>query len=234
MIRSVLLSLVIAPLVHASPSVATFSIVAYDPQTKELGIAVASKFPAVGSVVPWAKAGVGAIATQSAANTTYGPEGLALLAGGASPTEVLEILTRKDPGKVHRQAGVIDADGKAASFTGKQCNPWAGGRTGRHYAAQGNLLAGPEVVEAMAKAFEGTEGLLSHRLLSALEAGQDAGGDKRGRQSAALLIVREGWGYAGLNDRFRDLRVDHHKTPIAKLREVLAAHARVFPHPAAE
>ena len=231
MIRCVFLALLFAPVALASPSVATFSIVAYDPQTKELGIAVASKFPAVGGVVPWAKAGVGASATQSSANTRYGPDGLALISGGATPAEVIEILTRQDPGQAHRQAGVVDARGQAATFTGKQCQPWAGGETGSGFAVQGNLLAGPEVVEAMAKAFKSTEGLLSHRLLAALEAGQSAGGDKRGRQSAALLIVREGWGYAGLNDRFRDLRVDHHETPIAKLREVLTAHAKVFPHP---
>jgi uncharacterized Ntn-hydrolase superfamily protein len=220
-------------LASAAPTVATFSIVAYDPATKELGIAVASKFPAVGGVVPWAQAGVGAIATQSAANTTYGPDGLTLLAKGDTPKEALEILTRKDPGKAHRQVGIIDAKGQALSFTGEKCHAWAGGKTGRNFAVQGNLLAGPEVVAAMAKAFEESKGLLSHRLLAALEAAQEAGGDKRGRQSAALLIVRKDWGYAGLNDRFRDLRVDDHATPIVELRRVLAAHAKVFPHPSA-
>jgi uncharacterized Ntn-hydrolase superfamily protein len=229
--KALIFLLALCQLAFAAPPVATFSIVAYDPETKELGVAVASKFPAVGGVVPWARAGVGAIATQSAANTTYGSNGLALLAKGAEPREVLEILTRKDPGKPVRQVGIIDARGAAVSFTGKQCSAWAGGKVGMNFAAQGNILAGPEVIEAMAKAFEETEGLLSHRLLTALEAGQTAGGDKRGRQSAALLIVRKGWGYAGLNDRFRDVRVDDHATPITELKRVLAAHAKVFPHP---
>lgn len=213
------------------PAVATFSIVAYDPETQELGIAVASKFPAVGGVVPWAKAGVGAVATQSAANTTYGPEGLALMKNGATAQEALDIVTRKDRGMAFRQVGIVDAKGKAATFTGARCNPWAGGKIGENYAAQGNLLTGPEVVDAMAKSFEASKGKLSERLLAALEAGQKAGGDKRGRQSAALLIVREQWGYAGLNDRFRDVRVDNHETPITELRKALAAHAKVFPHP---
>ena len=231
MIRMVLF-LIGAPLALAAPPVATFSIVACDPATKELGVAVASKFPAVGGVVPWARAGVGAIATQSAANTTYGPDGLALLAKGAEPAEVLTILTRQDRGQAVRQVGLIDARGRAATFSGTRCHPWAGGKTGENYAVQGNLLTGPEVLDAMAKAFEESQGLLSHRLLAALSAGQRAGGDKRGRQSAALLIVREGWGYGGLNDRFRDLRVDHHETPIVELQKVLAAHSAVFPHPA--
>ena len=226
-----LIFLFFCPLAIAAPPVATFSIVAFDPDTNELGIAVASKFPAVGGVVPWAKAGVGAVATQAAANTTYGPNGLALLAGGATPQESLDILTRKDQGRAFRQVGIIDAQGNAVTFTGEKCNSWAGGKVGKNYAAQGNILAGPEVVDAIAKAFEETKGLLSHRLLAALEAGQEAGGDKRGRQSAALLIVREGWGYARLNDRFRDVRVDNHETPIAELKKALAAHAKVFPHP---
>ena len=223
--------LLLCPLASAAPPVATFSIVAFDPETKELGIAVASKFPAVGGVVPWAVAGVGAVATQAAANTTFGPNGLALLAGGASSQETLDILTRKDQGRAFRQVGIIDAQGKAVTFTGMKCNSWAGGKVGQNYAAQGNILAGPEVVEAISKAFEESKGLLSHRLLAALEAGQKAGGDKRGRQSAALLIVREGWGYARLNDRFRDVRVDDHETPIVELKKALAAHASVFPHP---
>ncbi len=233
MIRPLILLSSLCSLSLAAPPVATFSIVAYDPETKELGVAVASKIPAVGAIVPWARAGVGAIATQSAANTTYGPDGLALLARGATPDEALEILTRKDPGKVVRQVGLIDGQGRSATFTGETCMPWAGGKTGPHFAVQGNILDGPEVVDAIAKAFQETEGLLSHRLLTALTAGQAAGGDKRGRQSAALLIVREGWGYAGLNDRFRDVRVDNHETPIVELKRALEAHAKVFPHPAA-
>ena len=232
MSRLALIALLFLPCLQASPPrVATFSIVAYDPETEELGVAVASKFPAVGSVVPWAQAGVGAIATQSAANTTYGPKGLALLQKGSTPTETLTTLTSNDRNSAVRQAGIVNARGAAATFTGEKCYPWAGGKTGKNFAVQGNILAGPEVVDAMAKAFEETEGLLSHRLLSALEAGQKAGGDKRGQQSAALLIVREGWGYAGLNDRFRDIRVDNHESPLPELRKALAAHAKVFPHP---
>lgn len=214
-----------------SPPVATFSIVAHDPKTGELGIAVQSKFVAVGSVVPWAKAGVGAIATQSFANTTYGPRGLELLAAGTDPATVLATLTAADPQRDRRQVGLVNAKGEAATFTGKGCLAWAGGKTGRNFAVQGNILAGPEVIDAMAKAFQESEGLLSVRLLAALEAGQSAGGDKRGRQSAALLIVREGWGYGGYNDRFRDLRVDDHITPVYELQRLLQLHQKVFPHP---
>ena len=190
------------------PVVATFSIVARDPATGELGIAVQSKFVAVGSVVPWAKAGVGAIATQSWANTRYGPVGLDLLERGVSPEKVIEIMTEADGNRESRQVGIVSADGNASSFTGKKCLSWAGGKTGKNYAAQGNILTGPEVVDAMADTFEKSEGELSERLIAALRAGQKAGGDKRGRQSAALLIVRKGWGYSGLNDRYRDLRVE--------------------------
>ncbi|NNM31059.1 MAG: DUF1028 domain-containing protein [Akkermansiaceae bacterium] len=215
----------------AEPLLSTFSIVACDPETGELGVAVASKFPAVGAVVPWARAGVGAVATQSAANTTFGPDGLALLARGTRPEEALEILTRADPGKPRRQAGIVDAAGRTATFTGAECLPWAGGRTGKNFAVQGNLLAGPEVVDAMARAFKKAAGPLADRLLAALTAGQAAGGDRRGRQSAALLVVRKGWGYGAFNDRFRDLRVDDHPMPIAKLRRVLEQHRRLFPRP---
>jgi uncharacterized Ntn-hydrolase superfamily protein len=217
----------------AEPSVvATFSIVAVDPRTGELGIAVQSRFLAVGAVVPWAKAGVGAIATQSLANTTYGPRGLEWLAAGAAPDEVVKRLTSDDERREVRQLGLVGADGRAATFTGAECLPWAGGRTGPGYAAQGNILAGEDVVTAMAESFEksaGSEKELGQRLIDALAAGQAAGGDRRGMQSAALLIVREGWGYAGLNDRYRDLRVDDHPEPIAELQRIYELHLRLFP-----
>lgn len=215
----------------APPQVATFSIVATDPATGEIGIAVQSKIVSVGSIVPFARAGVGAVATQSYANVKYGPFGLYLLEEGHSPDDVLSMLTQADPQREHRQAGIIDAEGNATSFTGKNCTPWAGSIAGRHFAVQGNMLTGPEVVEAMAKAFQETEGVLAERLLASLEAGQAAGGDKRGRQSAALIIAREGWGYGGMNDRFRDVRVDEHETPIKELRRIYLAHRKLFPRP---
>ena len=213
----------------ADPPVATFSIVARDPNTGELGVAVQSKFVSVGSVVPWAKAEVGAIATQSWANTRYGPVGLDLLAKGKSAAETVKLLTEADRQKARRQVGVIGVDGNASSFTGTGCMDWAGHQTGKHYAVQGNILAGPEVVAAMAKAFEEAEGDLAHRMIESLRAGQKAGGDKRGRQSAALLVVRKGWGYSGFNDRYRDLRVEDHPQPIEELARVLAVHEKVFP-----
>ena len=183
---------------------------------------------------PWAKAGVGAIATQSLANTGYGPEGLKLLAGGVAPDDVVKRLTEGDAQRAVRQVGIVNAAGKAATFTGPECNSWAGGRAGVNFAAQGNILAGEGVVAAMAESFEksadsGRE--LGQRLLDALKAGQAAGGDKRGMQSAALLVVREGWGYAGLNDRYRDLRVDDAAEPIAELQRIYDLHKRTFPAP---
>ena len=216
------------------PRVATFSIVACDPKTGELGVAVQSRFLGVGAVVPWAKAGVGAIATQSLANTNYGPEGLKLLASGIGPEDVVKRLTEADPQRAVRQLGIVNAAGKVATFTGGECNAWAGGRTGANFSAQGNILAGEGVVNAMAESFEksadnGKE--LGQRLIDALQAGQAAGGDKRGMQSAALLVVREGWGYAGLNDRYRDVRVDDHTEPIAELQRIYDLHKRVFPTP---
>jgi uncharacterized Ntn-hydrolase superfamily protein len=195
----------------------TFSIVGFDPKTKELGIAVQSKFLGVGSVVPWAKAGVGAVATQSYANTTYGPKGLELMEGGKNAQETLDALTSEDEQAEFRQAGIVDAQGNAATFTGEKCYDWAGGVTGQYFAAQGNILVSEETVQAMAKTFESTEGTLAERLLKALDAGQDAGGDSRGMQSAALLVVKEKGGYAGYNDRFVDLRVDEHPDPIKEL-----------------
>lgn len=201
--------------------VSTFSIVARDRTTGDLGVAVQSKFLAAGAVVPWARAGVGAVATQAAAKVGYGPDGLELMAQGASAEETVEALTSGDPGREHRQVGVVGADGRAASFTGEGCFDWAGGKAGDSYTAQGNILAGPGVVEAMAGAFEGTAGALSGRLVAALDAGQEAGGDPRGKQSAALLVVREGGGYGGDNDRLVDLRVDDHPDPIVELADVV-------------
>ncbi|MDW8060732.1 MAG: DUF1028 domain-containing protein [Thermomicrobium sp.] len=198
----------------------TFSIVAVDRTTGELGIAVASKFLAVGAVVPWARAGAGAVATQSYANVSYGPRGLELLAAGLSASETLERLIADDPERALRQVGIVDARGGAATFTGSGCHAWAGGRTGPGYAVQGNILTGPEVVDAMVQAFESTSGPLAARLLAALFAGDRAGGDRRGRQSAALLVVAERGGYGGYTDRAIDLRVDDHVDPVAELRRL--------------
>ena len=202
----------------------TFSIVARDAQTGEFGIAVQSKFLAVGAVVPWAKAGVGAIATQSWANTSYGPQGLELLASGLTATEVLARLTDEDDGRASRQVGIVGIEGEPASFTGEECYPWAGGRVGKHCTCQGNILVGEETVLAMARTFEETPGQLCDRLMAALAAGQAAGGDSRGQQSAALLVVRQGGGYGGFNDRFIDLRVDDHPRPIEELKRILQLH----------
>src|SRR6266568_455028 len=210
------------PATKNDPAICTFSIVAYDAEGQEWGVAVASKFLAVGSVVPWAKAGVGAIATQSHANTTYGPKGLELLSEGKSADEVIKRLTDEDTGKDVRQVGIIDAKGNAATFTGAKCMVWAGGKTGKHYACQGNILAGEAVVDDMAKAFEEAKGALAWRLLAALEAAEKAGGDKRGKQSAAILVVREKGGYSGFNDRMIDFRVDDHATPVQELARILA------------
>jgi len=201
-------------------TIATFSIVAYDSATGDLGVAVQSRFFAVGSVVPWARANVGAVATQAFCNTTFGPKGLDLLAAGKSPQEVLDALLKDDPGAAQRQVGVVAAGGDAATYTGSECMNWAGGRRGRNYVCQGNILAGAAVVEAMGKAFETTTGMLGDRLLAALDAGQAEGGDSRGMQSAALLIVRENGGYAGFNDRYCDLRVDDAVNPFVELRRL--------------
>lgn len=216
---------------EAPPPVATFSIVAVDPATGEIGVAVQSKIVGVGAVVPFAKAGVGAIATQAYANVGYGPLGLMAMEAGMSPQETVALLTREDPLRAMRQVGLVSADGGSASFTGDECMDWAGGITGENFAVQGNILTGKEVVTAMAGAFTASGGVLAERLLAALHAGQEAGGDSRGRQSAALLIVREGWGYGGLNDRFRDIRVDEHETPIRELERVYEMHRKLFPRP---
>lgn len=208
--------------------VSTFSLVARDPETEDLGVAVASKFLAVGAVVPHAEAGVGAIATQSYANPRFGPQGLALLRQGASPEGVLEAFRRTDPHLEKRQFGLVTARGESLTFTGQDCHPWAGGLAGEGYAAQGNLLTGPEVVEAMVEAFLTTKAPFPERLLQALSAGDQAGGDRRGRQSAALLVVGEKKGYGGLWDRYIDLRVDDHPEPIPELFRLLSIHRLLF------
>jgi len=199
----------------------TFSIVARDPANGDLGVAVASKFLAVGSVVPWAMAEVGAIATQALANVSYGPDGLAALAGGNDATTVLADLTGADDGRAERQLGIVDARGRAATHTGTGCLVWAGGRVADGVAVQGNILTGPAVVDRMLSAFEAASGPLPDRLLAALLAGDRAGGDARGRQSAALLVVRAGGGYGGTTDRWIDLRVDDHVGPVPELSRLL-------------
>ena len=208
--------------------VATFSIVGFDPETDSLGVAVQSKFLAVGAIVPWARAGAGAVATQALANYNYGPRGLDLMARGETAQNTLDALISSDEDREQRQVGVVDAEGRAATFTGDECFEWAGGVTGENYAAQGNILVGRETVEAMAKIFEGADGDLASRLLAALDAGQEAGGDSRGRQSAALLVVKEGGGYGGDNDRVLDLRVDDHPEPIRELIRLQDLHTLYF------
>lgn len=203
------------------PRIATFSFVAVDTAAQIAGVIVASKFFSVGSVVPWGRGDVGAIATQSFANTSFGPRGLDLLATGATPEETMQILLRDDTGRDQRQVGIVDAEGHSATYTGASCMAWAGGRSGPGFAAQGNILTGPEVVDRMVESFEQSEGrYLGDRLLAALEAGDAAGGDSRGRQSAALLLVATGQGYGGFNDRLCQLNVDDHADPIGELRRL--------------
>jgi len=205
---------------HEEP-VATFSIVARDSVTGELGVAVASRFFAVGSVVPWAKAGVGVVATQSYANTTFGWRGLELLESGLSADEVRDVLVRDDDNPSRRQFGIVSADGSSTTYTGDSCLHWAGERAGDNYAVQGNILAGETVVTAMEKVFLETEGTLADRLFAALVAGEENGGDSRGKQSAAMLVVKEGAGYGGYTDRAIDIRVDDHAEPFKELGRIL-------------
>ncbi len=202
----------------------TFSIVAVDLAQREIGIAVQSKFLAVGAVVPWLESGVGAIASQAWANTTFGPAGLAALRAGLTPDEVAAELVAGDEGSAHRQFGIVDASGRAASFTGESCISWAGGIVGDGFAAQGNCLAGAAVVDAMAATFRAGRGTLADRLMASLAAGQREGGDKRGQQSAALAVVKPGGGYSGFNDSYVDLRVDDHPAPIDELARLLDLH----------
>jgi uncharacterized Ntn-hydrolase superfamily protein len=219
------------PTIRNDQRVATFSIVGFDPQTGDLGVAVQSKFLAVGAVVPFAKAGVGAVATQSWANTSYGPRGLDLLAAGKSPEEAIAALTGADDRPEQRQVGIVDAQGRSATFTGPNCFSWAGGMTGPNFAAQGNILVGEDTVRALAEAFQQAQESLAHRLVEALAAGQRAGGDSRGQQSAALLVVREAGGYGGFNDRMIDLRVDEHPQPITELARLLDYYELLFLKP---
>ena len=211
------------------PVVATYSIAACDLESAQWGVAVQSKFLAVGSVVPWAEPFAGAIATQSYANPRYGPDGLALLRKGRSATEVVEALTAADAGRAERQVGVVDGAGRAATFTGEGCHEWAGGRTGAGYAAQGNILVSEATVDALAATFESNSHLeLAERLLECLAAAQAAGGDRRGQQSASLLVVEKDGGYAKLSDTLVDLRVDDHERPIAELRRLFELHTELF------
>jgi len=198
----------------------TFSIVAYDPKNNEWGVAVQSKFVAVGSIVPFAKAKVGAIATQAYANTSYGPNGLALLEKGLSAEETIQRLIKDDEKKEERQVGIVDSFGNAASFTGSECFEWAGHIVGKDFSCQGNILVSEEVVKAMAKAFETTRGDLIEKFFAVLDAGQEAGGDRRGRESAAILIVKEKGAYDGGTDNYINIRVDEHPTPIKELKKV--------------
>ncbi len=202
------------------PAFGTFSIVAHDAETGAWGVAVQSKFIAVGAVVPFAEAGAGAVATQALANASYGPEGLALLRQGVAAEEVVRRLTSADPGRDERQLGVVDARGRAAAFTGAKCLAWAGHEVGTGFACQGNTLVGPDVVRAMARAYDSTRGDILDRLLAALAAGQREGGDRRGMQSAALVVAKPGGGYGGKGDRWVDLRVDDHPHPIEELRRI--------------
>ena len=212
----------------------TFSIVAADPDAGEVGVATESKFLAVGAVVPWARGNVGAVATQSFADATFGPRGLDLLAEGLDPQSTLDRLLSDDERRETRQAGIVDASGRAASFTGKECFEHAGSLTGKGYACQGNILASEGVVPAMAAGFEGSTGPLAERLIEALRAGQRAGGDRRGQEAAALYVAKPGGGYGGNNDRYIDLRVDHHDRPIEELASLLSLHRLYFERPREE
>ena len=209
--------------------VSTYSICACDLEAGQWGVATQSKFLAVGSVVPWAAPHVGAVATQSYANPRYGPDGLELLGTGMSAEDVVERLTGADDGRALRQLGIVDGEGRGASFTGGECHDWAGGRTGAGYAAQGNILVSGATVDALAETFERTTGApLAERLLDCLDAAEAAGGDSRGRQSAALLVVERDGGYAQLSDTLVDLRVDDHDDPLGELRRIYRLHDALF------
>jgi uncharacterized Ntn-hydrolase superfamily protein len=212
----------------ARGTIATYSIAACDLDADQWGVATQSKFLAVGSVVPWAEPQVGAIATQAYANPRYGPEGLGLLREGLSAEEVVERLTAADEGRDQRQLGIVDREGRSASFTGAECLEWAGGRTGPCYAAQGNILVSAATVDAIAETFESSKGTLAERLLDCLDAAQAAGGDRRGQQSAALLVVEQDGGYAKLSDTIVELRVEDHELPLTELRRLYRLHEALF------
>ena len=210
------------------PVVATYSIVACDLEAGQWGVSVQSKFLSVGSVVPWAEPHVGAIATQAYANPRYGPNGLDLLRQGLSAQEVVDRLTSEDDGRDHRQLGIVDGEGRAATYTGSECMDWAGGRTGEGYAAQGNILVSKETVDALAETFESNSGPLAERLIDCLAAAQEAGGDSRGQQSSALLVVERDGGYARMSDVVVELRVEDHERPIEELRRIYKLHDEIF------
>jgi uncharacterized Ntn-hydrolase superfamily protein len=210
------------------PIVATYSIVACDLEAEQWGVSVQSKFLSVGSVVPWAEPHVGAIATQAYANPRYGPNGLDLLRQGLSAQEVVDRLTSEDDGRDHRQLGIVDGEGRAATYTGSECMDWAGGRTGEGYAAQGNILVSKETVDALAETFESSSGPLAERLIDCLAAAQEAGGDSRGQQSSALLVVERDGGYARMSDVVVELRVEDHERPIEELRRIYKLHDEIF------
>lgn len=217
-----------------SPRIATFSIVARDANNGDLGVAVQSKFFAVGSLASWARADAGAVATQALANVCYGPDGLALLASGVPAPDALNQLLAADAEREHRQVGLVDSQGRVAAHTGGRCFPWAGHRTGDGWTCQGNFLASEAVLARVADVFVQSAGTgeLAERLLGALDAGQEAGGDRRGMQSAALLVVRHNGAYGGQTDRYVDLRVDDHPQPLAELRRMLALHRFYLTPPA--
>lgn len=211
-----------------SKKINTFSIVGYDPKNQEWGIAVASKFLAVGAVVPYAKAGVGAVATQSWANLSYGPKALEYLEQGFSPKEIVNKLIEADEQKEYRQFGIVSANGESATYSGSKSYEWSGGMAGTNFAVQGNILSGENVVKVMADTFNSQEGSLAERLLLALKAGEDAGGDRRGKQSASLLIVKENGSYGGYNDQAINLRVDDHHSPVDELMRLYHLHVLYF------
>ena len=212
----------------------TFSIVAYDPDENAWGVAVASKFLAAAALVSWAQAGAGAIATQSYAKVGFGPDGLKLLAEGKSASETLALLLKDDENREQRQVGIVDTRGNVAAHTGKNCHEWAGNKSGQYFTVQGNILTGADVLDAMADSFTNARGELADRLLSALRAADGAGGDKRGKQSAGILVVKPDGGYGGDNDRYLDLRVDDDEQPVKKLRQLVEAHHLFFGEPKAE
>ncbi|MEM8529257.1 MAG: DUF1028 domain-containing protein [Chloroflexota bacterium] len=214
--------------------IATFSIVAYDPQNDDFGVAVASKFLGVGSVVPWVRSDAGAIATQALGNMSYGPRGLDLMVSGKSAEETLQTLLADDDQRDHRQVGIVDSQGRAAAYTGKKCLDWAGHVTGNGFTIQGNILSSSTVVDNMATAFTSTQGELAERLLAALQVGDQTGGDRRGRQSAALYVARQGGSYGGFLDRYVDLRVDDHQNPVAELVRLLQLHRFYLTRPRQE
>lgn len=212
----------------------TFSIVAYDPDEKSWGVAVASKFLAAAALVNWAQAGAGAVATQSHAKISFGPDGLALLSQEKTATETLATLLENDPNREQRQVGIVDAKGNVAAHTGADCTEYAGHKLGKNFCVQGNILKGAEVLTAMAEAYQNATGELSDRLVAALRAGEGAGGDKRGKQSAGVLVVKANGGYGGDNDRYIDLRVDDDEQPVKKLRQLLDSHHLFFGETKAE